>query len=39
LQKTDLKRIANYIDNIRLSVEDDLMPYIKKTNPRADMGN
>jgi len=23
LQKTDLKRIANYIDNIRLSVEDD----------------
>ena len=39
LQKTDLKRIANYIDNIRMSAFSDLMPYIKKANPRADMGN
>ncbi|MEY4586995.1 MAG: hypothetical protein RIT05_1413 [Bacteroidota bacterium] len=37
LQKTDLKRIANYIDNIRMDAFSDLMPYIKKANPRASM--
>ena len=33
LQKTDLKRIAGYIDNLRMGVHEDLMPYIKKVNP------
>lgn len=39
LQKNDLSRIAGYIDNIRMGAFSDLIPYIKKANPRADMGN
>lgn len=37
LQNTDLRRIANYIDNIRGGVYSDLVPYIKKVNPNFSM--
>jgi NH3-dependent NAD+ synthetase len=35
LQKGDLRRIANYIDRIRMGVYEELAPYIKKASPNA----